>query len=193
MTDAIGTQGRNLEDAFFRKKDALLIQKRKEFEEMERNMENLSKVSGIANKAILKKLVELDVHPELIASLAVVPVVEVAWADGEVQEKEREAVLAGLTQGGIGKPDIDRVLVEQWLRQRPPPKLMDAWIHYVEGLCEALSPEERDGLKTDVLNRTRAVAEAAGGFLGLTSRISDPEKEVLDKLAAAFEPKKAGK
>jgi hypothetical protein len=54
------------------------------------------------------------------------------------------------------------------------------------GVCETLSAEERDLLETEVLGQARCVAEAAGGFLGLGSKVSSQEEAVLREIAAAF-------
>jgi hypothetical protein len=49
----------------------------------------------------------------------------------------------------------------------------------------SLQGAARDQLKSSSLGRARAVAEAAGGFLGLGS-ISAAEKKMLDQLERAF-------
>jgi hypothetical protein len=86
----------------------------------------------------------------------------------------------------MGRASIDYALLEEWLKQKPPAKMLEAWIVYIRGLCEVLTPAERNEIKSIFLARARAVAEAAGGFLGLTSRISGQEAAMLTKLASAF-------
>jgi hypothetical protein len=49
-----------------------------------------------------------------------------------------------------------------------------------------LSSTERNEIRTLFLSRARQVAEASGGFLGLTSRISEKEEAMLKKLESAF-------
>jgi hypothetical protein len=179
-------RARFLEDLFFRQQDELLIAKRRELERMEHTRKALAEASGIANPAVLDALVALDVAPDLVASLAVVPLVEVAWADGHVDPRERDAILTGAAGTGMGKGSVDYALLAEWLKHQPPAKLMKAWTHYVEGLCEKLGDAERQALRHDLLDRARAVAEAAGGFLGLISKVSAQEREVLAKLESAF-------
>ena len=187
MDELLAKKALVLEDEFFAKQDAILIEKLRELEQMERTQKALSQVSGITNEAILKHLVELNIHPDLLATLALVPLVEVAWADGEVQADERKAILAGSVRLGMGPASVDYALLEEWLKQKPPAKMLDAWIVYIRGLCEVLSPNERTGIKVAFLARARQVAEAAGGFLGLTSKISGKEEAMLNKLESAFE------
>jgi hypothetical protein len=179
----------SLEDAFFFEQDRLLIERRRELERMETTRKSLSEVSGITSRPVLDKLVELEVTPQVLAMLAVVPLVEVAWADGHVHADERAAVLAAADKTGFAKGGVDYALLEQWLAQRPPANLLDAWEHYIAGLCEDLSDSQRDQLKADILSQARAVAEAAGGFLGLTSPVSAAEKKILARMEQAFAPK----
>ncbi len=176
----------NLEGAFFLERDSVLIDNLKKMRRMEKTKERLSEVSGISNDAVLQKLVDLEVRPETLATLSMVPLVEVAWADGKIDEKEKEAVKKAVEQVLPDNAVIDLALVERWLQVKPPENMLTAWIHYIEGLREALSESERADLKECLIGQARAVAEASGGILGLTSKISAPEQAMLDKMSAAF-------
>lgn len=177
-----------LEALFFAQEDARLIARRRELAQRAHTQQALAEVSGIRDPAVLARLVDLDVSADLVASLAVVPLVEVAWADGDVDAREREAILAGADGHGIAKGSVDYDLLDEWLQRKPPVALLTAWTHYIQGLCAELAPDERQTLRRQLLDRARAVAEASGGFLGLTSRVSAAEKAMLASLAAAFGP-----
>jgi hypothetical protein len=175
---------KNLEDAFFLKEDKKLIQKLREMKEMEESKSALAEASGIKNEAVLKRLVEMGIHAEILAALAVVPLVEVAWADGSVKQAEKEAVLQAVDTSGEAS-EIVHELLQSWLQRRPGPSLLEAWSHYVEGLCEVLSESEKESLKQDLLGRARKVAEAHGGFLGF-GKVSKAEEKILVRLEQAF-------
>jgi hypothetical protein len=177
-------QGKNLEDAFFLKEDEKLIQKLREMKKMEDSKSALAAASGINNEVVLKKLMELGIHAETVAALAVVPLVEVAWADGSVKQPEKEAVLKAVDQSGEVS-EIVHELLESWLTRRPDASLLEAWSHYVEGLCEELTESEKEAFKQDLLGRARTVAEAYGGFLGF-GKTSRAEEKILVRLEQAF-------
>lgn len=183
------TRGKSLEDAFFLERDRKLIQQMKELRKLEETKENLSKITGITNQHLLQKLVDLKVSAETAASLAIVPLVEVAWADGEVEEEEKGVIFSAALSMNFKKDSVDYALLEQWLTHKPPADLMTAWTEYVQGLCKALPAKDREALKKNIMSHATAVAEAMGGFLGLTSRISKEEKAVLKQLEKAFHVK----
>jgi tellurite resistance protein len=168
----------------FFQEEKKMIESRKKIKKMKNTVESLSKISGIKNEAVLKKLIELGVQPEIMTTLSLVPFIEVAWADGEVQKEEREAILRFVKTAGFIKGASHDVL-EQWLSRHPDPNLFDAWKNYMQGLCEQMTSKERSDLQQDIISHAKIVAEASGGFLGV-GKISSKEKEVLEKLEKVF-------
>ncbi|MGE5297015.1 MAG: hypothetical protein ACM3VT_19505 [Solirubrobacterales bacterium] len=180
-------RGKSLEDLFFLEQDKILIERLHRLEKMKETREAIAKVSGITDEDVLQRLVELDIRPEILASLALVPLIELAWADGTVDEKEKAAVLEAASESFVSKDSPDFSLLQQWMEHKPGPKLLEAWRHYIKGLCGELSEHQRAALKKDLLGHARQIAEATGGFLGLGNKISKPEKEMLEKLESAFD------
>ena len=184
--DNIQEPRQSLEDMFFCKQDQKLIDQYRTLQKMKETQAALAKVSGIRNDAILKKLVELNIRPETLVSLSLVPLVEIAWADGHVDAKEKNAILSAVKQSKQALGSMDHGLLEQWLKQRPPPQLLEAWMHYMRGLCEQLSREEVTALKEEFIKQAQTIADASGGFLRLSGNISKSESNLLQKLESAF-------
>jgi hypothetical protein len=185
----INLSSKQLEDAFFTFQDQKLIEDLRIMRKMKETKESLSAVSGIKNDAVLEKLVSLDIRPETLASLSIVPLVEVAWADGQIDAKEQKAILSAMEKKGLSKQgDVNYDMVKQWMTHRPAADLLAAWTHYIQGLCEQLSDGEKKALQSEIMGNARAVAESSGGLLGtgIGGTISKPEKEMLAKLEAAF-------
>ena len=118
-------------------------------------------------------------------AFSLIPLIEVAWADWEIQEKEREAVLNAAYARGIEKGSTTCELLENWLKRRPGPEMLETWKHYVGVITSKMDASHRTVFRDGVMAQAKGVAEAAGGFLGFGSRISDAEQKVLDDLAAA--------
>jgi hypothetical protein len=177
-----------LEEAFFHEESQRQLEALRSTHQLELAKVALEKASGITNQAILERLLDLDVHAETVAALALLPLIQVVWADGHLDDKERKAVLTAAKASGLNKGTVEYDLLESWLSRRPDQKLRDAWQDYIEGLCEQLNQEDRDSLKTEWLGRARTVAEASGGVLGLGSKISREEAQVLEDMERAFQP-----
>lgn len=185
-TDPLKDRRQALEEEFFRKENERLAVELRLKRLTEESKAGMTGVSGITDEAVLDKLVELGIGAQTLAAMTLVPLVEVAWADGKMDAKEKSAILQGAEAQGVEPGSEAFALLEDWLVNRPPPRLLAAWRDYVGALCEEMLPEDRKHLKREVLSRARAVAEAAGGFLGMGGRVSDEEKQVYGILETAF-------
>jgi tellurite resistance protein len=182
----LGSRRKALEESFFAKHNEKLRRALKEKESAKTKKEALSAASGISDDAVLEELVRQDIDSDTVAALALVPLVEVAWADGNIDDKERTAVLSAAEQAGLSRESAAFQLLEGWLAVQPGRRVMAAWKDYVGSLANTLSPQAKATLRQDLLGRARAVAKAAGGFLGLGSKVSRSEQAVLDELEQAF-------
>jgi hypothetical protein len=178
-------RGRNLEEEFFRRNDELLLQKLREKQAAETAREALSKATGITKPEVLDRLIALEVRPEMATALMIVPLVEVAWADGSIDAKEREAILAQARVSNLEAGSPELALLESWLQQRPGPKLLAAWTLTIQDLVQKLEPAEIEKLKSGLVGRARGVAKASGGVLGI-GKVSSKEEAVLARLESAF-------
>lgn len=185
--EILGERRKGLEDEFFSRQSAELRERLRDKEQATARRQALSEASGITDDAVLDHLLALEVSAETIAAFALVPLVAVAWADGELDPKEREAVLAATRDVTGCAPDSEVYrLVEGWLTREPERALTDAWQAYTAAMVADLGSEARERLKAQVLGRARRVAEAAGGFMSLGSKISKSEEAVLADIERAF-------
>ena len=186
MSDGILNQRqRALEEAFFSAQNNALLQKIRDADASVSRKAALSAAAGITDDALLDQLVTLNLGPQTLAALACVPMVLVAWADGALDAREKQAVLDGARKSGLQEKDAAWQLLAGWLQSAPAPALEEAWRSYVKTLAAALPPAGQATLKQEILGRTRRVAEAAGGFLGLGG-IAAVEQAVLTRLELAF-------
>jgi len=181
-------RAKTLEDLFFLEEEKRLTENLRKMKALKETKEALSQVSGIRDETILQKLVDLDVKPQTVASLALIPLIEVAWADGSVDEKEKNVVLKGAAKYVFGESQIDHDLLETWLDRKPGPELLAAWAQYVSELCGRLSAGEREKMRSEILDDIVKVARSSGGFLGIGA-ISKKEKEMILGLKRAFDVK----
>lgn len=177
-----------LEEEFFHKHNEELKQKLRQKESREQLRRALSQIRVEADDTTLEGMLELGIDAETWAAVSLVPLVEVAWADGKVEEKERRAVMTAAEANGLVPGSPSHGLLQDWLQHRPDPRLLETWSGYVRSLCGHISAEERETLRDELLNRARQVAVATGAFLGFGNRVSPAEEAVLAELQKAFKP-----
>ena len=183
----LGDRRKALEDSFFARENAMLLERMGAEKSASAAREALAKISGLEGDEVLDKLCALGIEADTWAALSIAPLVEVAWADGKIEDAERRAVLSAAEANGVGAGSRSFTLLENWLKQRPDGRLLETWREFTVGLCSKLNPSERVALKTQVIDRARIVAESAGGFLGLGNKVSAEEEVILAELAKAFE------
>jgi hypothetical protein len=179
---------KGLEESFFVKHNRQLLEAMRKKTDAAARREQLIAVSGIRNEALLDELVGLGLDSAGLAALSLIPLLQVAWADGQVQPRERDALLEAAKKSGIEPGGSAYELLAGWIDRKPEAQLFQAWKDYVGALRGTASDDSIRALRTEVLGRAKAVAHAAGGVLGVGSVVGS-EKSVLDQLEAAFDSK----
>lgn len=186
MSDSFERRRQALEEEFFKKQNQALLEKLRNQLETEQPRAVLGRITGITDGKVLDTLVALHVNHETLAAFALYPLVEVAWADGRVDDREREALLKAAAEQGIAPGTAVHETLERLLRDQPTPAVRDAWHAWAKALRERIEPGEADGIASSLATQARSVAEASGGFLGVGRRVNDREQVVIDGIAKAF-------
>lgn len=183
--DFLGDRKQALEDAFFKKEEEQKLEAMREKLKEKTVREDLLKASGMTDDVVLDKLIELGLTGDTVVALSLCPLIHVAWADGTIQDNERDAILQAAKGKGIEDGDPAFELLSEWLGTKEPKTLWDAWSAYVGALEDEMSEEQYGLLRTQIVNFATAVAQAAGGFLGIKS-VSKSEQEAIDQIGSAF-------
>lgn len=177
---------KSLENVFFEKENEKLLARLREKKEREAQRAALFDVTKIQDETVLDHLLDVGIRAETWLAISLFPLVEVAWADRHVADEQREAILKAAEEHGIAPGSDARALLDQWLANRPAPKVRKVWKEYVEAINGVLSGAAIEAMREETLELSKKVAEAAGGFLGIGHRISKVEQETLDDLERAF-------
>ena len=151
----------------------------------QKSREELRKASGMTDDAVLDRLASLGLTSKTIAALSLVPLIQVAWADGEIQDDERSKILQGAHGKGLEQGSPGYELLQSWLQRKPADDLFNAWESYIKALTAQLNEEQNRVLREQIVGFSKAIAVAAGGFLGI-GKVSGAEERVLGRIEAAF-------
>lgn len=126
----------------------------------------------------------LGIDQDTIGALALLPLVQVAWADGRVQPAERGRILEAAEQRGLVDRESRRLL-DSWLRYRPSRRYLELGHRALVELTHRARARGRalDGGGTDgLVELCGEVAHSAGGVLGLGT-VDRAERAALSQVA----------
>ena len=183
--DLLAAKSRALENSFFRERDLGLLAYLRSQADQTRNQ--LAEISKIHDLKVLDDLIRVGITAESFTALSLLPLVRIAWADAEIQDSERVAILQAAETEGISKDSTNYQLLKGWLDDRPDPTLLEAWREYAVELAKELDDASLAEVRRITMDRARRIAELTGGILGLSHEISKEEERALIDLARAFD------
>ena len=89
--DGINSDVRSREEEYFRRKDRELVEKMRQAAESDASRQAMERTTGIQDPALLQELEALGFTPDTVSLLPLVPIVQVAWAEGGVSDNEYRA------------------------------------------------------------------------------------------------------
>jgi len=184
--DVFKERGRSFEEDYFRKHEAKLIATLRERGRLEEISEALAMKLQIDNPDLLRRIMALGVTIETGPAFLLAPLVQVAWAEGAVTDRERATVLRLATERGIEQTSPAYEQLDVWLSQRPVDALFDAAIETIKSGLSVLTPEDRADRIRRIVEACHEVADASGGLSRLIGMggVSNEEEELLDGMAA---------
>ena len=184
--DAFAEREKALEEEYFRRKEQELIEKMRRRAELEAERNQLAKATGIADQAILECLQELGYTPQSVLLLHVIPLIQVAWADGVVAERERNLIYEVARSRGIEPDSLAYSQLTDWLDRKPSEEFFEKTLRVIGVMLQGLPEEKRTAVKRDLISYCTQVASISGGILGL-GKISNEEQAALERITAELE------
>src|SRR5687767_4822354 len=117
--DGITSDARSREEEYFRRKDRELVESLRWAAEADASRRSLESTSGIHDPVMLQELEALGFTPETVSLLPLVPIVQVAWAEGGVSDDERRLILQLARQRGVEPGSAADQKLAAWLKTQP--------------------------------------------------------------------------
>src|SRR5262245_34047496 len=187
--DIFQERGRGEEAAYFRNQDAKLIEKLRESARLEEITAALAEKLQVDNPELLRRVMALGVTIDTGPAFLLAPLVQVAWAEGEVTEREHKTVLRVAGARGVEENSPAHTHLLEWLQKRPPDALFDTAMEVIKVGFSVLPPDEREERIKRLVQACHEVAEASGGLakvLGLGSGVSGEEEALLDTITTTL-------
>jgi hypothetical protein len=165
--------------------DRRLIETARAENSRQTEVEAIREATHISDQQLLTELINCGVRADSLHVLMLVPLVHVAWSNGQIERAERLAILEAAEQDGVRADSPGYEVLRGWLTRRPDPQLFKTWKDYVAAVRLFVSPQMFNSLQTLTVVRAWRVAESAGGLLGF-QKVSPAERAAIRELNIAF-------
>lgn len=178
--DGITDDVRKREEEYFRQRDKELIERMRQAAEAEQARKNLQDASGIENSALLQDLEELGFTPDTLSLLPLVPVLQVAWAEGGISAAERTMIVNLARSRGIAPGSAADLQLTDWLDRRPSDETFRKAGRLIGAMLDRPGSLKVDA--ADLLAYCEQIAAASGGIFGI-GKVSAEERAALEQIA----------
>jgi hypothetical protein len=174
-------------DARTRQGVAEQIERARRRAEIQRHRQLIGQAIGVFNEELLTDLQLVGFTAETIVLLELAPLIQIAWADGAVSERQRDIILEIAFRELVseGTPAHNRLTA--WLQRCPPDEIFDASLSAIHAKLDPLEPEVRGTLQREFVRACTAVALAADSVLG-DHKISVEEGRVVARILLSLKP-----
>ncbi len=188
--DVLQERERGAEAQWARQRDEELIQKLRERAKLDEISRLLARKLRLDDPDLRRRLLDLGLTHDTGPALFLAPLVAVAWADGKVTRREREAILGVASARGVVPGSPVHTLLLTWFETSPGENLYDAALEVLKAGISVLPDAERTQRVEAYAASFRRVAEASGGGLGRVfnraSAVSPEEEALIERMVAAL-------
>jgi hypothetical protein len=182
--DSLADRGRALENEYFRKKDLELVEKIRQAAAAEQSRDAMSRQTGLGDPVLVQELLDMGFTPETVVLLPLVPVLEVAWAEGGVTAAERRLILELARSRGIpeGSPAGDQL--ELWMKTRPAATVFQHAGRLIAAMLDSQGGDAQSLTADELVAYCEKIAAVSGGVfgLGIFGTVSVEEKLLMKRI-----------
>jgi hypothetical protein len=172
------------EEEHFRKKDRELIEKLRQADAAAKARRALEQEAGVHDPEMLRELDQLGFTPDTIALLPLVPVLQVAWAEGSVTSAERSLVINLARSRGIAAGSAADRRLKEWLEHKPSEGTFHKATRLIAAIIDSPDRGALHASGNELFEYCDKIAHASGGIFGI-GRVSPEERAALNEIAAA--------
>ena len=177
--DAFAEREHALEEEYFRKKDLELFERMHKAAQTAAARAQMERSTGLSDFALLQELLELGFTPETVSLLPLVPVLEVAWAEGGISAAERELIEKLARSRGIDDASPAGDQLHQWMTTRPDDTVFQRAGRLIAAMLGSSSHKVFGLTAEELVAYCEKIAKASGGIFGTSLRSVTPEERAL--------------
>lgn len=176
---------RDQEEDYFRKQDRELIERMRKAAAEKDAQGTLEAQTGIHDPELLRDIAALGFTADTVSLLPLVPILQVAWAEGGVSPEERKLILDVARHRGIAAGSAADKQLAEWLTTRPSADVFARADRLVAAMLTAHAGPAHDLTAEDLMKYCESIAQASGGILGL-GKVSHAERVAIEEVQKAL-------
>jgi hypothetical protein len=181
--DAFADRRRAAEEDYFRKRDRELITKMRQAASADQARRDMIAKTGLTDPELLRELSDLGFTPDTVILLPLVPIVQVAWAEGGITPAERALIFEFARARGIEAGSAAEGLLHDWLATQPRPEVFSRAQRLIRAMLESGGADGLTFSIDDLIEQSEKIAAASGGVFGLRT-ISAEERRILQQIGS---------
>jgi hypothetical protein len=183
-------EARSREDEYFWKKDQELIEKMRQKAAAEQANREMGAKAGLDDPEMIQELQALGFTPESVVLLPLMPLVQIAWAEGGVSDAERQLIVKLARSRGVVEGSTTDGQLSAWLTNQPDPQVFARATRLIRAMLASPGAASSGLTADDLVAYCENIAAASGGVFGM-KRISSEERALLSSIAAGLKARDA--
>lgn len=177
---------KSAESRYMAKKDHDLIAKIQDTMAREASAAAMN-AAGLTDETLVNALLRQGIRIETLPILHLVPLIQVAWSDGEMQSEERNELERAAEEAKIDPDSPAYAIFRDMLHAPPPQEIYDAALTYIHLILSSMSEEEAASKRENLQSLADTIAHASGKLLGFFGGVQAEEREVLKSIAGRLQ------
>jgi hypothetical protein len=173
-----------LEEEYFGRKNQELVQKLRERRAREADRQKMAEMMGVDDQEVLEALQDLGYTSETIPLLHIVPLVEVAWAEGGVADRERDMIFKIAEARGAQPGGVAYEMLSHWMENKPSERFFEDSLLAIRIVLDLLPEEQRRASRRDLIAYCNQIASAVSSGIFGSGGIWEEERALISHIAA---------
>jgi hypothetical protein len=144
--------------------------------------------AGLDDPEMVQELATLGFTVDTVELLPLVPLIQVAWAEGGVSAAERQLITKLARSRGIAEGSAADRQLSMWLTTPPDSQVYARSTRLIRAMLASKAAGEVALTPEQLVMYCEEIATASGGVLGMR-KISAEERSILSQIAAELETK----
>ena len=174
---------RRREEDYFRRKDRELLERMRQQAADAATRKSIENATGIHDPEQIEELQALGFSPDTLSLLPLVPVLQVAWAEGGVSTAERTMIISLARSRDIAAGTAADAQLQAWLDEKPSEAAFRKASRLIGAMLDQPAGAEMQVSADDLIKYCEQIAHASGGLFGI-GKVSAEEKAALQQIAA---------